>query len=426
MPSKLKKSAEGQAEIHIEADEKLLTKVKKDTLKKLQPEVSAPGFRQGKAPLHIVEKQVDEKYFHSRFLDEALNQLFIEALSEHKLRTLSGPEVEVKSFVPFSQLTFVAKVEIVPDIKLADLSKLSVEKPKPKVEAKDITTVLDQLKERMAETKEVKRAAKKGDEVIIDFEGFDEAKAPVGGAQGNDYPLKLGSNTFIPGFEDKLIGAKPAQTKEFELTFPADYGHAPLANKKVTFKVTVKKVNERAEPKLDDKFAQSIGPFKTLDDLKADIKTHLITEQDQKAETKYRDMLVDELVAKSKITAPESLVKEHEAQMLQELSQNLLYRGQTIDEYLKEQKMSHEKLVETEIRPQAEHRVKCGLALAEIADQQKMEVSEDERKVRTALLKEQYPDEQMKRELDTPPAQQKIASQIMTEKALNFLVQSAG
>ncbi len=425
MPSKLKTS-DNQAEITIQAEQEHLEELKQSTLKKLQPEVSAAGFRKGKVPLHIVEKQVDDRYLHSQFLDEALNALYAKALDEHKLRTLSQPEVEVKTFVPFSELTFVAKVEVVPEIKLADPTKLKVERTKIVVTPKDVDKVIEQLQDRMATTEVVKRAAKKGDEAVIDFAGIDANAQPIAGAKGEDYPLRLGSNSFIPGFEDKVVGLAAKKSKDFKITFPKDYGHAPLANKEVTFSVTVKEVRALTRPAVDDDFAAKVGPFTTVKELKEDVKKHLTDEKQQQADSDYRDGLVDALVAKSKITAPETLVREHVDQMLSELGQNLLYRGQTIDEFLKEKRMSKEKFIDTDLKPKAEHRVKCGLALAELAEQADIRVNADELKVRLDLLKQQYPDQQMQRELDNPTAQQRVASQIMTEKALDYLVALVG
>jgi trigger factor len=292
------------------------------------------------------------------------------------------------------------------------------------VSAKDVNEVMTNLQKRLAERSEVKRAAKEGDEVIIDFAGSDEEGKPISGADGKDYPLNLGSKSFIPGFEDNILDMKAGEEKEFKVTFPKDYGVAELQSKKVTFKVTAKKVQELKEPKLDDELAKKAGPFKTVAELKADIKTQLKAEREREAQNQYENKLIQQIVEKSTVQIPEVLIEEQAQRLEDEEKRNLVYRGQTWQEHLDAEGVTEE---EHRIRhkPDAELRVKAGLILSEIADREQLSVEPEELEIRLQMLKGQYKDPSMQTELDKPENQQEIAAQLLTEKTIAKLVDYA-
>ncbi len=426
MKAEYKKISDTKAELVVESDEKILAEVKKQTLTRMQPEVSAPGFRKGKVPLNIVEKNVDDNYLKSQFLDDALNVLYNDALREHKLRPLSQPEVEIKKFVPFTELSFKVTVDVVPPVKLGDYKKIS-QKLDVKVPTDDeVSEVVENLRGRLAEKKEVDRAVKDGDEVHINFKGTNEKGEDVAGATGKDYPLRIGSNTFIDGFEEELVGMKPGDKKEFTLRFPKDYAHKPLANKKVTFATELIKVEELELPKLDGAFAQKVGPFKTMAELKKDIKEQLTKQKEQEADDKLKDAVVGELVESSKVEAPDVLVDENIEAALNEFKQNLVYRGITFPEYLEQAGLSEEEYRDKELRPRAETRVKTGLVLAEVADAEDVQVTPEELEIRMQLLRGQHQnDPQMLAQLNSPDAEREIASRMVTEKTVDLLVDMA-
>lgn len=426
MNVELNRKNDTEVELTIVASKEQLDSVKQAVLKRLQPEVSAPGFRKGKVPLNIVEKHVDDNYFKSQFLDEALTEVYRTALIQEDLRPLSQPQVEIQKFVPFSDLAFKVSVSVVPPIKLGDYTKVKKSKKVTDVTAADVTEVVDNLRKRMAEKKEVKRAIKDGDEAIIDFAGVDSDGKDVAGAKGTDYPLSIGSDTFIAGFEENLTGMKAGEEKTFTLTFPKDYAHTPLANKDVTFTVTIKTVNEMELPKADDAFAKKVGNFKTLKELKDDIKVQLQKQKDQEADAQLRDEVIGEVVTKSKMTIPQVLLDESVEGLLNEFKQNLVYRGITFPEYLEQAGMTEEEYREKELLPKAETRVKTGLVLAEIAKAEKITVSDEELEIRLQLLRGQHQnDPQMMAELNKPEAQQDIASRMATEKTIEKLVEYA-
>jgi trigger factor len=276
----------------------------------------------------------------------------------------------------------------------------------------------------MAERIEASRAAKNGDEAVIDFAGRDEKDKPVNGAEGKDYPLILGSNTFIPGFEEHLIGMKASDDKEFSITFPNDYGVAALQNKKVTFKVNLKKVQELKEPKLDDEFAKKAGPFKTLVDLKADVKKQLTAEREREAQTLRENEIIQKLVEKSSVEIPKILIDEQTERLEEEEKRNLVYRGQTWQEHLSEEGVTEEEH-RARHKPDAELRVKAGLVLSEVAEREQITVQPEELEIRLQMLKGQYTDPAMQSELNKPENQREIASQLLTEKTIAKLLDYA-
>ncbi len=422
MQIKVTPQAETKITVLISADSVELKPIKQSVLQKFNtPSLKIPGFRGGKAPLNVLEKHIDQNQLQSEFLEEAINDLYVEAARRENFRPVAAPEVSLKKFVPFTQLEFEAKVDVIGKINLPDYTKLKKSKPKVSVVPKDVDGVIEDLKTRAADKKDVDRAAKSGDQVYIDFKGVDDKGQPVNGADGKDYPLVLGSDSFIPGFEDNLIGIKANDEKTFTLEFPKDYGVKALAKKKVTFTVNVSKVQEIVEPKLDDKFAAKIGPFKNMAELKDDISKQVLVEKQNQAERGYENELVREIVTKTKMSVPEPLVEDQLDRLEQDERQNLLYRGQTWEEHLKDEDVTAEEH-RAKKRAEAEERVKTGLVLAEIAEKEKLEVTPEELEVRIQLLKGQYQDSATQAELDKPESRRDIASRMLAEKTVEKLV----
>lgn len=398
-----------------------LAALKRSVVQQLGSDVKVSGFRPGKAPEHLIEKQLDQTNLQTEFLDAAVNQLFIAAIKHEKLRAVAQPNISITKFVPFTTLEFTAEISIIGDIKLADYKNIKLAPKKTEVTAKDVQEVIDTLRTRSAERKEVKRAAKLGDEVIIDFVGTDaKTKEPIEGGSANDHKLELGSKTLIPGFEQGLIGLKATEHKDLLLTFPKDYGAKELQSRKVKFAVTVKQVNELIQPKFDDAFAATIGPFKTVAEAKANIKKDLQAERGRENQATYDNELIAKLAEQSSVPVPQPLVDEEIDRMEEEEKRNLTYRGQTWQEHLEAEGVTAE---EHRARQKlgAEQRVKGGLVLAEVAEREKITVSPEELEVRIMLLKNQYPDPAMQAELDKPENRRDINNRMMTEKTLDKL-----
>jgi trigger factor len=409
------------AVLDIVAEQEEILALKNKVLHILSPRVKVAGFRNGKVPMEIVEKNIDEVTLQSEFLNEAIQSLYLAAIKEERIRPVGQPQVNVTKFVPFSTLEFTLEIPVVGEIKLADYRKISAKKEKVTVKDEQVNDVLKNLQTRAAEKNEVNREARTGDEAWIDFKGTDKKGEAVSGADGTDYPLVLGSGTFIPGFEENVVGMKIGESKSFEVTFPKDYGAKALQNAKVTFQVTLKKLHEVIEPTLDDTFASTVGPFESLKQLKDDIKKQLEHESNHKVERDFEAAIVDELAEKSKVEIPDVLIEEQQQAVLQEVRQNIVQRGMTFDEMLTSIGKKEDEYIKDEVRPEAIRRIKAGLVLSEIADVENIDVEPELLEARLQALKGQYSDKSMQEELDKPENRREINARLRTEKVIEFL-----
>jgi trigger factor len=391
---------------------------KQASLKHLANKVKIQGFRPGNAPADLVEKNIDPNTLQQEVLNDALNALYAAALSKENIRPMAEPALSLKKFVPYTDLEFTIDIDVLGPTKLGKYKNLKIEKPAVDVTDKDVEEVLERLRVQTAEYKEVDRPVKTGDRAWIDFSGKDAKGVDVQGATGKDYPLQIGSNTFIPGFEDNLVGVKKGESKEFTIPFPKDYGVKMLQGKKVTFTITLNKVEETELPKLDDEFAKKVGNFKTVADLKKDIKEQIKLERTNQAEREYQDLLIKKIVDSSTVEYPESLLDEQMNIVDSEFKQNLVYRGQTFKEYLETAELDEESYKEKELKPAATDRLKTGLVLSAIADEEKITITPEELEIRLQVLKGQYKDNAMQGELDKPENRREIAARMLTEKTV--------
>lgn len=414
-----------KVQLTLEADAGQLNKAKEQTLRALAQDIKLPGFRPGKAPLQLVEKNANSGVLQQDFMERAMNMMYGQALDQENLRPVTQPQVTVKKFVPFTTLEIEAEVEVIGKITLIDYKdykKLKLAKVEVKISAKDVDEVITQLQTREAEKKDVERAAEDGDQIVVDFKGVDSKTGePIGGADGKDFPLVIGSNAFIPGFEPNLVGLKAGEEKIFTIAFPADYGVATLQNRNVEFNVTAKKVQHVVKPKVDDAFAAKVGPFKVIAELKEDIKKQLTAEKENQAQRTFEEAVLNEVSDKSTVAIPASLIEQEIVRMEADERQNLAYRGQTWQEHLEAEGVDDEQHREQK-RAQAERRVKAGLVLAEIAEKEKIMVTPEEADTRIQLLKAQYQDKAMQGELNKPENRREIASRLLTEKTIEKLV----
>ncbi len=406
----------------LQADQLLLDDVKAQVIKRLNRDLKLPGFRKGHAPAALAEKNINPATLQSEFLDAAVNSMYVEALTQEKIRPVAQPKVDLKKFVPFTTLEVDAEVEAIGEITLPDYKKVKLAKKPVKVTDKDVDDVIVTLKTRLSDKKEVKRAAQEGDEVVIDFTGTDaKTTEPIQGADGKDYSLVLGSNNFIPGFEANLVGMKAGEEKTFMLTFPKDYGVQALQSKKVAFATKITKVSEMVEPKLDNAFAAKVGPFKTVEELKADIKKQVTSEREYQNDRDYESDLLSKITEEAHVAIPEPLTDEELNRLEREERQNITYRGQTWQEHLDSEGVTEEEHRAKNL-PGAEMRVKAGLVLAEIAEKEQIEVTAAELSQQLQALKQKYPDPKMQAELDNPDSRREVASRILSEKTIAILV----
>ncbi len=424
MKTTVKNLSETKVELTIVVDADELKAAKSVALTKLAKEVKVPGFRKGKVPPSAVEKHVDPMTLEQQVLDDALSKAVATAFTEEKIQALDRPEVDIKKYEPGKKLEFTAETEVVPKIKLGDYKKLKSKRGEVKVEKKDIEDIITRMQEGFAEKKEVKRAAKEGDEVVIDFVGKQDGEAFDGGT-AQDFNLALGSGQFIPGFEEGVVGHKAGEEFDIDLKFPADYHAKHLQDAAVTFTVTLKSVNEKALPEVNDEFAAKCGPFTSADELRKDIEREITAQKEREADEKLKDDLVRELVEKSKVTAPEILVKDQERSIEQDFVQNLAYQGASLDSYLEMNKFkTKEEWLDKEVQPAAENRVKAGLVLAELSKELEIDASRQELEEHINMYKQQYGNnKEALAQFDQPEVQRDIANRLLTEKTVNKLVE---
>jgi len=420
----VKNLSDTKVELTITLGQEELAAAEQVALSKLAKTVKVQGFRKGKVPASIVAKNVDPEMLSQQTLEDALSKAVAQAYMDEGIQALDRPAVEIKKFVPGQELEFTAEAEILPKVTLGDYKKLKAEQAKVSVSAKEVEEIVERMRSGMGEKKVVERAAKDGDEVKIDFVGKKDDVAFDGGT-GTDYDLTLGSNSFIPGFEEGIVGKKPNETFDLKLTFPDTYHVADLKGADVVFTTTLKEVKEIVLPEVTDEFAAKVGPFKTVDDMKTDIKRELTAQKEREAAEKLKDNLVKQLIEVSTVPVPEILVNDQSESIERDMTQNLMYQGLTLDQYLENKGFENkEKWLETEVHEAAEKRVQAGLVLAELSKVEKIEATSKELEEHVAIYKTQYANNpQMVAQFDQPEARRDIANRLLTEKTVDRLVE---
>lgn len=422
MKTKVKNISDVKVELTISLGVEELKAAEQVALTKLAKEVKIEGFRKGKAPLEMVAAQVDQNVLGQEVIENALSKAVAEAFLKEKIQAINRPEVDVKKFIPGTELEFTATSEIMPKVELGDYKNLKVKKEKVSVSQKEVNETIDQILKNFAEKKKVKRAAKEGDEVIIDFLGKKDGVAFDGG-KAEKFPLELGSKSFIPGFEEGLIGKKAGDELSLDLKFPKDYHAKDLAGAKVVFEVKIHEVRENVLPEINEEFLSKLGEFKTKEDFEKQIKEDLKTQKQAEADDKFKDELVKKLAEVSKVPVPEILLEDQKQSIEMDMQQNLMYSGLSLDDYLKRMGKTREEWLENDIKAVAESRVKSGLALAELSKVEKIQSSVDELDARIAQLKEQYGNsKEVVKQLSSDDVRRNLANQILTEKTIDLLV----
>ena len=421
MKTKAKKLSDSQIEITITLDGKDLKKYEEKALEQLVKEVSVTGFRKGKVPVDIAKKFIPENDISKSTADIAVRETILPAFMENSKQPLVLPNATVTKYVPGELLEYTATAEVLPEVKLGDYKKLGVKRAKVEITAKDIDGVLENLASSFAEKKVTKRAAKLTDEVIIDFVGKKDGEAFDGGS-AKDYKLVLGSGTFIPGFEDGVVGHEPGDKFELKLTFPKDYVVKDLAGAKTTFEVLLKQINEITKPAIDDELAKKCGPFDDLKALKEDIKKNLAAQTEHQNLEKYKNDLVEALVKKSKVTAPEILVSDQMRIMRDDVNRNAASMGLDFVKYIERAGETPESW-EKKARKVAEERVKGSLVLQNLALAEKITVSDEESAAKIAELREVYKKSpEALKSLKDPNVKGDIHNRMIIEKTLDYLV----
>ncbi len=424
MKTTVKKLSETKVVLTIVVDRTELEAAEQIALKKMSRDVKVPGFRKGHVPLSVVAKNINPNALQEETLDNALSKAVAEAFVREKIQAIERPEVEVKKFVPGDTLEFTAQATILPAVKLPDYQKLKTKRAEVKVVDTDADDIISRMQENFAEKTKVDRAAKEGDEVVIDFIGKKDG-VEFDGGKAEDYSLKIGSGQFIPGFEEGIVGHKAGDKFDLELKFPKDYHAKELADQKVSFSVELKAVNESKLPELNDEFAAKCGPFTSMDDLRKDILREVKEQKSRDSEEKFKDELVGELADNIRVELPEILVEDQVRSIEQDMQQNLAYRGLELDSYLSAQGFSDkDDWLAKEVRPAAERRVKAGLVLAELSKELKIDVSHEELSAQIETMRQYYgKDAKTAKQFDNPDVHRDIANRLITDKTIAKLAE---
>lgn len=389
MSLQVEKMEKNMAKLTIEVSAEELDKAMQNAYLKARGKISIPGFRKGKAP----RKMIEQMYGKGIFLEDAANALIPEhyskALEECDLEIVSQPEIDVTQAEPGKAFIFTAEVAVKPEVTLGEYKGVEVPKSETEVTDEDIDVEIKKEQEKNSRTVTVEdRGAENGDITTIDFEGFVDGVAFEGG-KGTDYPLTLGSGSFIPGFEDQLVGAKAGDHVEVNVTFPEEYQAAELAGKAAVFQCDVKKVETKELPELDDDFAQDVSEFDTLAEYREDVKKNLTEKKEKEARAAKENTAVDKAIENAEMEIPDAMLNTQVRQMMNDFASRMQSQGLTMEQYFQFTGMTAEKMQE-EMKPQALKRIQTRLVLEKIAETENIEVSEDEVNEEISKMAEMY------------------------------------
>jgi trigger factor len=423
MEPKITQTTDTEVHFTVHLDEKELGPIKSEVLEHLRGRVKAAGFRPGKAPDMIVERELGSATVHNDVIDHAIQHTYADAVKKLGVQVVASPKVSLEKFVPYTELEYKVVAELMPKVKLADYTKLRVKRPTVTVEPAEIDQAIDELRRRDSTRLASEQPAKNGDEVKFDFEGKkDEELVP--GASAKNHTLQLGSGQFIPGFEEEIIGLRIGDEKTFDIRFPDAYHEASLAGEVVTFTIKINEVTDLVLPEIDVDFLQKAGPFKTEAELRKSISDRLAGEKSESASRAYEQEVLDKLLKETSFKAPEALIKEQLDRMRRELEQNLASSGLDVPKYLDLTGKTAEDM-DKEMRPEAQRRVGLAMVLTEVAAAEKLSIAPDELDAEIVRLKAAYPDPQTQSELDNPNTREEIYNHLMASKVIAKLLSYA-
>lgn len=425
MSLQVEKLEHNMAKLTIEVSAEELEKALQGAYNKQKKNISIPGFRKGKVPRQMIEKMYGPEVFY----DDAANQLIPEAYGkvydEEDLEIVSQPKIDIVQIEKGKPFIFTAEVALKPEVTLGEYKGLKVEKISNRVTQKEIDAKLAEEQEKNARTVSVTdRPVQDKDEVVLDFEGFVDGVAFEGG-KGENYPLTIGSGSFIPGFEDQLIGANLEEEKEVRVTFPEEYHAKALAGKDAVFKCTVHEIKVKELPELDDEFASDVSEFETLDAFKADIKAKIKEQKIAEGKRKQEDKAVEEAVANAQMDIPDAMIDTEVRQMANDFAQRLQQQGLTMDQYFQFTGMTAEKMTE-ELKPQALKRIQTRLVLEAIVKAENIEISDEKIDEEIQKMAESYKMEAEKlKEFMGENEKKQMKLDMAVQEAVTFLVENA-
>lgn len=425
MSLQVEKLEKNMAKLTIEVSAEELEKAIQGAYLKQRKHISVPGFRKGKVPRQMIEKMYGVEIFYEDAANALIPKAYAKAYDESELAIVSQPSIDVVQLEKGKPFIFTAEVALKPEVTLGEYKGLKVDKVSTRVTAKEVDAKLEEEQKKNARTITVEdRAVQDGDEIILDFEGFVNGVAFEGG-KGENYPLTIGSGSFIPGFEEQLIGAEAEKEVEVNVTFPEEYHSEDLAGKEATFKCTVHEIKVKELPELDDDFAAEVSEFDTLEEYKADIKAKIKEQKQAEGNRQKEDQAVEKAVANATMEIPEAMIDTQVGQMVQEFAQRLQSQGLSMEQYFQFTGLTADKMNE-EMRPQAVKRIETRLVLEAIAKAENIEISEEKLDAELTKMAEMYQMEVDKlKEYMGESEKEQMKADMAVQEAVTLLVDSA-
>jgi trigger factor len=425
MSVQVEKLEKNMAKLTIEVSAQDLEKAIEDAFQKNKNKISVPGFRKGKVPRKMVEKMYGQEIFYEDAANALIPEAYEKALDECTEDIVSSPKIDVVQIEAGKPFVFTAEVALKPEVKLGKYKGVTVDKVSTEVTDEEVDAEVGRERENNARNVEVTdRPVKDGDITTIDFEGFVDG-VPFEGGKGENYPLTIGSGTFIPGFEEQLIGAEIGREVEVNVTFPEDYQAEELKGKAAVFKCTVKEIKEKELPELDDEFASEVSEFETLAEYKADVRGKLEEKKAKEAKDAREAAVIDAIVKDSDMEIPEPMLETQQRQMVDEFAQRIQMQGLSMEQYMQFTGASYDQLTE-QVKPQAEKRIQSRLVLEAIAKAENITATDEEFEEELKVMAQAYQMEVDKvREMLPEKSTAQIKEDIAVRKAAQFAVENA-
>ncbi|MCL6472645.1 MAG: trigger factor [Firmicutes bacterium] len=411
--------------LRVEVPTDVFGKAVDDTYKRISQQLVVPGFRKGKIPKAVIDSRVGRESVRQEALQRALPNYYVDAVRKSEIEPVDQPEVDIIQVGDGKPLIFTAKVRVKPEVKLGEYKGINLEKASSEPTEQEIEKQINSLRDSFASLEPVdNRPIREGDFALINFEGFIDDK-PFEGGSANDYLLEIGSGTFIPGFEEQLVGMKKGEAKDITVTFPQDYGNEELAGKEARFRVLLKEIKEKHLQELNDDFAKQVG-FDTVDELKADIANKIREVKKKYADTELKNQAISKVTEAAELEVPESMVEHELEDMIEEFSADVKRQGLTLEKYLELTGMDISKLRE-DWREQAEYRVKSRLVLEAVAKAENIEVTPEEvdNEIKKAAEATGRDYEEVKQIFLIKGTMGDLKNRLLISKAISWLVDNA-
>ena len=425
MSLQVEKLEKNMAKLTIEVPASELEKALQSAYMKQKNKISLPGFRKGKVPRQMIEKMYGAEIFYDDAANALIPKAYADAYDECELDIVSRPEIDVVQIEKGKDFIFTATVATKPEVTLGEYKGLEVDKVSTRVTQKEVDAKIQEEAEKNARTITVEdRAVQDGDEVVLDFEGFVDGVAFEGG-KGENYPLTIGSGSFIPGFEEQLVGAETEKEVEVKVTFPEDYHAEDLKGKEAVFKCTVHEIKAKELPEIDDEFAAEVSEFDTLEEYKADVKAKIKEQKAAEGKAKQEDQVVEQAVKNATYELPEAMVETQAEQMANDFAQRMQSQGLTMEQYFQFTGTTAEQMME-DLKPQAVKRIETRLVLEAIAKAENIEISDEKLDEEIGKMAEAYKMEADKlKEFMGENEEKQMKEDMAVQEAITFLVENA-